>query len=72
MKKVFDIETLSMIEVPEDYIRCSICKKWKAPVEYSRNKRGLFQSWIQRLRRKYGGLFQSWTQKLRRNYEKSI
>lgn len=40
MKKVFDIETLSMIEVPEDYIRCSICKKWKAPVEYCRNKDG--------------------------------
>jgi len=40
MKKVFDIETLSMIEVPEDYIRCSICKKWKPPVEYCRNKDG--------------------------------
>ena len=40
MKKVFDIETLSMIEVPEDYIRCSICKKWKPPVDYCRNKDG--------------------------------
>lgn len=40
MKKVFDIETMSMIEVPEDYIRCSICKKWKPPVEYCRNKDG--------------------------------
>ena len=38
MKKVFDIETLSMIEVPEDYIRCSICKKWKPLVEYCRIK----------------------------------
>lgn len=40
MKKVFDIETLSMIEVPEDYIRCSICKKWKPAVEYCQNKDG--------------------------------
>lgn len=40
MKKVFDIETMSFVEVPDNYIKCSICKKWKAPVEYCRNKDG--------------------------------
>lgn len=40
MKKVFDLTTLTFIEVPEDYIRCSICEKWKPPVEYCRTKSG--------------------------------
>lgn len=28
MKTVFDVNTVSMIEVPDDYKKCSVCGKW--------------------------------------------
>ena len=34
MKYVVDRNTLTIIQVPDDYIECSMCYKWAAPAEF--------------------------------------
>ena len=34
MRNVVDLNTFTIIEVPDDYIQCSVCSIWKDPVSY--------------------------------------
>ena len=39
-KRVMSVKTLDVVEVPEDYIQCSICGSWEPPESYTEREDG--------------------------------
>lgn len=39
-KRVMSVKTLDVVEVPEDYIKCSVCGSWEPPESYTEREDG--------------------------------